>query len=774
MTFDLEKYEEAIRSQDDTRRINAGLELAEAVFHIKPEELERFSQQIVDLLLESLHKTEWEFRNLISNAVVKLGKLDFIARSTWFWKKLISTYTNTDSGLRSSAMDLLKELGRSEYSLEILEPLIEGLQSKDKDMRILSANTLGRIRAKEVLPMLIEALHDDNTNVVYNVVECLGDIRDPRSVPALMNLLTTYPDEWVRVATLEALGKIGDQRVVDLLLSLVDKQLVVDPLISALGVLGDSRAIPILSVYLKDEDRDIRELTVNALVTIWEEVENIAQFTGVQYELQATRDILDHSLTIPSKNMLLQDMNNPELSKEFRENCAVLLSCIHYQKALIPTVQLLSSYPLSKKIIYAIESYGKRAFSQMSQLLTHEDDRIRQSAGIYLQSLAQHAIGHDSPLEQSLLTLAEDEQPIVKQIALDGLGMLKSPTTIPALLKILETEPHNYGETIIDILMHFPKRSVYTHIQHKIDDAKEDTLPLFLKILGSTTTQFDYFKKFFKHHNPQIQEASILAIGYTGNPQGIPLLLPFIMSRQNSLTRCAATQSLHQLITTLAKELPKPRNIFDALFFMLNTHRTEEELSVVAQALGTFCSIRFEEIHVVNIAVVRGRLLDLLPRVSNDTKIHLLQALARLVDMSSFSSIREFRRFNTREVQEMVALLYSRFERDLRVIADVSDMISHSEYSFRKYWILTAGKLSAIELTDMLVPLLAEQDFRIEAFQALTMIGQGVLPRLARWLTHEDPRIQKMTALVLARISQDHIDKFCKIPIKPLVKKLQR
>jgi len=61
----------------------------------------------------------------------------------------------------------------------------------------------------------------------------------------------------------------------------------------------------------------------------------------------------------------------------------------------------------------------------------------------------------------------------------------------------------------------------------------------------------------------------------------------------------------------------------------------------------------------------------------------------------------------------------------------------------------------------MLVPLLADKDFRAEAFQALSMMGPEVLPRISKWMRHEDPRVKKMTALLLARISQDAIDKFC-------------
>ncbi len=766
MSFDLEKYEEAIMSQDDTRRVNAGLELAEAVEHMSQEDLQRYSQPIVDMLLESLRKNDWEIRNLISNALVKIGKLEFVAKSTWFWRKLIATYTDVDAGLRSSAMDLLKELGRSEYSLEILEPLIEGIQNSDKDMRILSANTLGRMKAREVVPMLVTALDDDNPNVVYNLVECLGDIGDPRAVPALMDLLTEHTDEWVHVATLEALGKIGDQRVVDLLLSLVSEELVVDPLISALGVLGDSRAIPTLVSYLKDKDPDIRELSVQALVSIWEEVEAIANLTKVSYELEATRAILERALTAHVKNTLLRDMKNEEMSEEFRENCAVLLSCIGYQKALKPIVHLLEVFPLSKKVIYALDKYGRQAFSKVAPFLEHSDFRIRQSVGLYLQGLVKQLPHRDSKVEKALIQLAEDENPVLTQIALEGLDDLRSTSSLGAFMNILRIDPENLGETIVDILSRFPKRSVYNLVQSQVDETNEDTLPYFLKLFGMSGGQVDYLKKFVRHSNPIVQEAAILAIGSTENPKGIPLLLPFIMSRQNSLTRCAATQSLRQLILSLKERLPQPRNIFDALFVMLNTYRNEEELAIVAKTLGSFCSLGYKEITEVNIAVVRGRLLDLIPGASLETKVQLLDALHGIVDMSSFSTIREFRRFDSFQTQQMVASLYSQFDLDLRVIADVADMISHAEYAFRKYWVLTAGKLCAVELTDMLVPLLAGADFRGEAFQALVMMGADVLPHLSKWTDHEDPRIQKMTALVLSRISQDKIDRFCQVSPK--------
>ena len=764
MSFDLEKYENAIMSQEQTDRLNAGLELAEAVATLSVKQLERYSQPVVNLLLEALRGTDWEFRNLISNALVLIGKKDFVAKSTWFWKKLITTYTDSDAGLRSSAMDLLKELGRSEYSLEILEPLIEGLQHSDKDMRILSANTLGRIGAKEVVPMLIKALNDANTNVVYNVVECLGDIGDRVAVSALMQLLQESPDEWVHVATLEALGKIGDQRAVNLLLSLVHNEFVADPLINALGSLGDGRAVPTLIRYVKDEDRDIRELAIKALVNVWEEVEAVAELTGVNYELDAVRDILKQSMTSYVKGLVMAEMTAEHVPQEVRENCAVVLSSIEYHKAIPAIVEMLATYPLSKKLITALNRYNKRALNSMLPLLEHADFQVRQSVGVYLQYLVQHADISSAPVKHGLLTLLEDDNPILKHLAIEALACLKSSSTIPVFIRVLRSDAGMFGDMVTETLSHFSKRTVASAILECFHDADEAVLPYYLKILGHSGTRLDLMRQHSKHPQPEVQEAAILAAGFTGNPDAIPLLLPFIMSRQNTQTRCAAASSLQHLIAELQTSLPKPKNIFDALFVMLNTYKTEDELAIVAQTLGTLCRYSYDEITLLNVAVVRGRLLDLSSGVAASTQASILQALQGIIDMSSFAAIRELRRAPSLEIQKIVASLYTRFDKDLRVVADIADMISHSEFSIRKDWILTAGHLCAIELVDLLVPLLADQNFRMEAFQALVMMGTDLLPQIANWLHHEDPRIKKMTAMVVARISQDHIDKFCTIP----------
>jgi HEAT repeat protein len=70
----------------------------------------------------------------------------------------------------------------------------------------------------DLLPML----GTTDADVRKFIVDILGDIRDRRAVPGLINALTD-PDENIRVASAEALGKIRDPRAVDSLMACLQR-----------------------------------------------------------------------------------------------------------------------------------------------------------------------------------------------------------------------------------------------------------------------------------------------------------------------------------------------------------------------------------------------------------------------------------------------------------------------------------------------------------------------------------------------------------------------
>ncbi len=118
----------------------------------------------------------------------------------------------------------------------------------------------------DMLPQLISALSDEDTDVRQNAIIALGNLGDPRAVEPLISALSDE-DTDVRQNAIIALGKLGDSRAVEPLIAALKDA---DPFMRsraafALGEIEDSRAIEPLIDALKDEDRLMRFSAVDAL-----------------------------------------------------------------------------------------------------------------------------------------------------------------------------------------------------------------------------------------------------------------------------------------------------------------------------------------------------------------------------------------------------------------------------------------------------------------------------------------------------------------------------
>ncbi|NOX54375.1 MAG: HEAT repeat domain-containing protein, partial [Planctomycetes bacterium] len=95
--------------------------------------------------------------------------------------------------------------------------IAEDLQSEVPRVRAVAANRLGELRAKQALPVLIDALSDRSPQVRSEAARALGRIRDPRAVEPLIRALKD-PDSTVRFYAAWALGELKDPRAADALL----------------------------------------------------------------------------------------------------------------------------------------------------------------------------------------------------------------------------------------------------------------------------------------------------------------------------------------------------------------------------------------------------------------------------------------------------------------------------------------------------------------------------------------------------------------------------
>jgi HEAT repeat protein len=116
----------------------------------------------------------------------------------------------TDPVTRSWAARYLGKLG----AVEATPPLLRLLDASNLHARMAAADALGMLGAPEATERLTELAEEDpNEAVRSHAVSALGRIGDQRAVPLLIRLLGS-PSRWVRMNAAAALGNVADESAV--------------------------------------------------------------------------------------------------------------------------------------------------------------------------------------------------------------------------------------------------------------------------------------------------------------------------------------------------------------------------------------------------------------------------------------------------------------------------------------------------------------------------------------------------------------------------------
>lgn len=251
--------------------------------------------QGVTVLLRSLGDERWRVRKAASDALVKYGEavispLQQVLKIT------------EDEDIRFWAIKTLGKLGAKAQQF-----LLEALRNGDKRTRYVIAAALGESGDKRVIRVLIESLADPDWTIRKSATMALAEIGN-NAVDLMLEYLRG-PNEDIRDGCLRALVKTGNnglQRLFDEIVRMDDNHRflirksivkigsrVVEPLMrlfklknpeilafsaSALGEIGNPRAVPVLITGLSHDDWNVRRSSAYALTEIGERgVEKIAE-----------------------------------------------------------------------------------------------------------------------------------------------------------------------------------------------------------------------------------------------------------------------------------------------------------------------------------------------------------------------------------------------------------------------------------------------------------------------------------------------------------------
>ncbi len=222
-------------------------------------DLGRAGRQAVPLLFRAMADKDWRVRKTAVEALVAIEGESVITG-------LIEALKAEDNaGARNSAIEALVQIGGP-----ALESLLPVLTTPDPDVRKFIVDILGDIRDPRAVPALIDRLIEDvDENIRVAAAEALGKIRDPRAVDALLACLNRHNQGWLDYAAAEALGEIGDQRALGPLLAALDRSSLREPVLESLGKIGNANTIDPLIVSLADPLRIVREVSIVAIAAVY-------------------------------------------------------------------------------------------------------------------------------------------------------------------------------------------------------------------------------------------------------------------------------------------------------------------------------------------------------------------------------------------------------------------------------------------------------------------------------------------------------------------------
>ncbi len=224
--------------------------------------------EIVDKLIELLKDEDIGVRDAVVSAILSIfGEFENSRRR--IVEGVCELLCCEDIGLKNLSAEILVKIGK-----DAVDELVKLANHNDKDVRKMAIDTLGLIKESSVVPFLKEKLNDPDPNVVVSAVEALGNIGDEGVIDVLIDSFSKF--EFAQIPIVEAVGKIGEKSqnkdvIFDFLIEVfesADDPILKSAVIESLGKVGDERNVDFLIRLTFDKNPAIQKMAIVSIVEI--------------------------------------------------------------------------------------------------------------------------------------------------------------------------------------------------------------------------------------------------------------------------------------------------------------------------------------------------------------------------------------------------------------------------------------------------------------------------------------------------------------------------
>ena len=301
-------------------------------------------------------------------------------------------------------------IGKTDWAMV---PLLSALDpSKPALVRRRAAWALGRLGDKVALRALTDTLKDADEEVASEAALALGAIGEP-AVPYLIPFLSSDQTMW-RQRSVRALGNMGAQAVAPLLRIVKDERQpdrTVEGAAEALGLLGDTQAVPELVRLLRARGGKLAECAALALTRMGE--------PAVQPLIEA----------LPTQSAELQ-------LRTLIVNALVAIG----EPSIAPLIQALqhASTPVRDAAEKALARIGADASSALVGALRTDNWELRRRIAQVLRQIG------DISLAGPLLDVLKDPDPGVRARVAEMLGQVGQEGAVAALIDLVQNDPDEF------------------------------------------------------------------------------------------------------------------------------------------------------------------------------------------------------------------------------------------------------------------------------------------------------------------------------------------
>ena len=420
--------------------------------------------QVIDCLVQAAADPEWIVRNqAVTELKEKIREIieDNAPRTSRILVRLLAM---EDEEIVELAMEGLVKLGSASHGL-----LLESLKSPSATMRKNSCIALGRMHARSAVSALIPLLQDNDWQVRRGATESLGLIQDDRAVEPLVQRLGDNVEK-VQRQVRQSLVTFGSLSVDPLLNALVHEKskFILRAMLLTLGDIGDPKSVPALIRHLRSSYFVVRRAAVQALIRFGPDVVKpllpilsfnetdiqslLADATDTKHPhdqlraIHAIEGLEDHRAVNVLKR--LADKGDEEVQDAARDalvqiGCAAWSRCSALQvlrevgyKKILPNIIHMLDDDSDNVRLEAVLALGRINTGRVIKPLIHvasgdRDPYIRFEA---LRQLRTIGVGYTEVLELALHALKDANRDVRSQAAW-LLGNFQDDRSIPALLK---------------------------------------------------------------------------------------------------------------------------------------------------------------------------------------------------------------------------------------------------------------------------------------------------------------------------------------------------